>query len=273
MNQYPSNNPYSQYQQQPDGQQYPYAQPQLQFTQPPPPIRPRRKLGRGCMISLIVVAALLVFGIIEAIATGGNGIGNGNASTQPTQSSQQPTTQTDAPTDTPIPTTAPAGIADGSAVLGGTIMAFDNKIGSNNCCQDNGWEDGNTHVLVYTAQDGGRWYQKVGEQSSERVTGVLLQLFESGTWSTIQDAQKAIAPYMPSDAHLIKSLGNGEYEYESNLLAQTLPASDFVDANNHPEQPGLFFAYYDAPGNNQVDYCEIATDRGFQNEVSLPPQA
>lgn len=264
----------------------------MQYPQQPyPPTQPPKRnawqrfrtLGCGwqSLIGCMSICVLVFFAVLCPFAASSFVHGWNAASITPTvaptasvasQSVVRITTHTPTPKSKPKPTATSDTIPATSAVLGGEIVAFDNKIGSNNCCQDNGWSDGNTQVDVYGVTSGPRWYQVGGERSAERVSGIHLQLYNNGTWATISDAQKAIAPYLPPDAHLVQSFSNGEYEYKSAMLTHTLPASAFIDANSRPETPGLFFAYYHQIGSNPVDYCELATDRGFQNEVPLPLQ-
>jgi ABC-type Fe3+-hydroxamate transport system substrate-binding protein len=60
--------------------------------------------------------------------------------TQPTQKIAAPTIQPTSAQVTEVPTVPPKPVISLSlAVLGGSIHAFDQKFGSNNCCYRNGW--------------------------------------------------------------------------------------------------------------------------------------
>lgn len=109
----------------PEQPSYPYPQ-QPQFVQSPMPApKKKRRLPRGCTIALVVVAALLVFGVVMAIATNGNGVGSTD-SPMPTAAVQSQATS--APTKPPAPAWPPKTKADlqGLAALGDTsqIHAF-----------------------------------------------------------------------------------------------------------------------------------------------------
>ena len=246
------------------------------------------KLGIGCgsllFLLMLCTCSLAAYGstlpkqkAVQPAPTTNNNIG-GIVTTASTPLPASPTaTPTEAPTPTPKPTATPipkpAIIPSSAAVLGSTITAFDNKLGSNNCCYENGWDLNNMWVGVYTAQDGTSWYQAVGEQSNERVVGLNMHPYNSDAgsadtpvWNTIQDAEKVCDAYLPPDAKLKKSSGSS-FEYSSAMLANTLPKSDFIDLNNHLEQPGLFFVDYDNYNSSpQIDCCLIGTDQGLQRE-------
>jgi len=234
-----------------------------------------RTRTRNVELSLWCGALLIALLLCVGIAT------CGESATQPSQTqnttSQQATT---APTQQPA---TPTSISENTAVLGGSVLAFDNKMGANNCCHDNGWDTNTMWVGVYTAEDGSRWYQAVGEQSHERVVGIRLHPYnaninQAGTpvWD-MPTAKKTCNAYLPSDAVFQKSYQHISFdivdgiinEYYSPLLAQTLPSKDFTDANNHPEKPGLFFVYfnYARPGHpGPIDFCTLSTDASLSRE-------
>jgi len=272
---------------------------------PPPPTKPpfwKRKAGCMPMWLLIVIIGVIslyiLVSIVSAASNGGNGT-NATPTIDATATQQdalniqatatreaqiQLATIVAAPTDTPVPppqptpkpTPMPATIPASAAVLGGTIAAFDNKFGDNNCCHYNGWDVGNNWVGVYTVQDGENWYQAVGEHSNEQVVGINIHPYNTDitnantpVWNTIQAAEKVCGAYLPPDAKLKTSSGSS-LEYYSAALANTLLKSDFTDTNNHLEQPGLFFVNYDNyNSSSQIDYCLIGTDRGLQRENSI----
>ena len=236
-----------------------------------PPPHKQKKHTKALWISIGVMLALIV--IIAAAASQSS---NGSSSTSTNTTSQIATTE---PTQ---PATAMAtrsiGIAEDTAVLGGSIFAFDNKLGANNCCNKNGWDINTMWVGVYTAENGGSWLG-FDEQSHKRVVGIYINPYntdinQTGTpvWNNIQTAKQICNVYLPPDARLQKTQG-GWNEYYSPLLAKTLPSSDFTDINNHPEKPGLFFVVFDTLSSSspQIDYCVLATDRSLQREnLALP---
>lgn len=260
----------------PEQQQGNPQQPQQPPQYQPPRLSPKKKSRKRLWFILAVVVVVLA--IIIGVASQGQSQ-KPTPATQQTQATQMPakaTTRTSTPTQQ-------LSIADNIAVLGGTISAFDNKIGASNCCYENGWDTNTMWVGVYTAEDGSRWYQAVGEQSNERVVGIRIHPYntdinQTGTpvWD-MPTTKKICNAYMPSDAmfqktyqHIFANLADGVInEYYSPWLAHTLPGGDFTDSNNHPEKPGLFFVYfnYARPDNaSQNDFCALGTDFSLQRE-------
>lgn len=239
-----------------------------QLPQQPPPKQKSHK-----PLWLILAAVVLVLVAIIGVASQRQSQQPVTQATEQIRTAQQPATRV--PTKVPKQISTPAqqlSIANNIAVLGGTISAFDNKIGASNCCIRNGWDDGNIWVGVYTAEDGGQWYQAVGEQSNEHVVGIYLNpyntTFSGGTpvWSSTQ-GKKVCYAYLPSDTKFIKTM-NGRDEFYSSLLAHTLPSSDFTDSNNHANTPGIFYGIFHAIDgfSTNVDYCAFGTDYSLQRE-------
>lgn len=268
-NRYPS---YPQQQQPPYPPQYiPAMPPQYRPEKPPPERRSHKKLW-----IILAVALLSLLVILSAVACESGG---GTSSSQPATASP---TQPAAPLATTTKVTKAVGIAENDAVLGGSISAFNNKFGDNNCCHNNGWDTNTMWVGVYTAEDGSAWYQAVGEQSHERVVGIYINPYSSSIsssdvfWTGLQAAKQVCDVYLPPDAKFqttYQYVSTGVVigtvnEYYSPLLAHTLPSSDFTDVNGHPEKPGLFFVFFNsyASAPSQIDHCVLGTDRSLQRE-------
>ncbi|HVB22416.1 MAG TPA: hypothetical protein VNG51_10755 [Ktedonobacteraceae bacterium] len=112
------------------------------------------------------------------------------------------------------------------------------------------------------------------EQSPARVVWISIQpenfntFQESATWWIPAIAYKICNAYLPPDAIFqnkivyndIGAIAGYAKEYYSRLLADTLPASDFTDNNDHIERHGLFFLYFDYGGDGQhlID-CYLGT--------------
>ncbi len=241
---------------------------------PPPKMQPPRKRRIWLWILLSIIALVLIGGGISQLNSSNTDSSIFNNTPVPTQViTQPPTRQIETPTMQQI------GIPESKALLGGSIFAFNNKFGDNNCCNTNGWDTNTQWVGVYTAEDGSRWYQAVGEQSNERVVGIRIHPYDNqGTsvWD-MPTAKKTCNAYMPSDAifqktypHTFANIVDGViFEYYSPLLAQTLPSNDFTDSNNRPEKPGIFFVFFDnASYENaaQIDFCALGTDANLAVE-------
>ncbi len=172
------------------------------------------------------------------------------------------------PTATPVPT-----ISINAATLGGSVKAFDNKFGDNNCCREDGWDYqgpfGATWTGVYAGDSNFDWL------SNSRVFGVLTEPQPSGqSWDASQTGTMQ-SQFMPSDAVLKSTqpayLGNlvegQEKTYFSALLAHTLPASDFKDNSGNLVQPGTVYVYlhFADYGNDSshFDQCALSTDEHF----------
>jgi hypothetical protein len=212
-----------------------------------------RDTGRSALL-IAAMATMLVLGGCEASAT----------------TTQSVTTPRASPTATPLPTINPS-----SPILGGTGQAF-YTLYSKGSVYENGWyvqgpygatwtgiwgEDGAT---TYPTPKGGGW-----------VTGIQTAP-KSGLW-TVAQAQAMIAPFLPPDAKLLDSkqvyfpnstsLKGIERVYSSTLLARTLPAEDFKDANEQPAQAGVFYAFliysYNGPPSSLIQWCNLGVDEGL----------
>jgi hypothetical protein len=265
----------------PDQQQSPLPPNYVPAGRPPlpPPHPPERRSHKKLWIIIAAALALLVI-----VSAGALQAGHYSPSSQQPQAS--PTQQAaPMPTTTKVATkkvTKALGIAENDAVLGGRIVAFNNKFGDNNCCHNNGWDTNTMWVGVYTAEDGGGWYQAVGKQSHERVVGIYINPYNSSGssldafWPGLQAAKKVCDAYLPPGAKFqttYQYVSTGVVigtvnEYYSPLLARALPGSDFTDVNGHLEKPGLFFVFFSnhASAPSQIDHCVLGTDRSLQRE-------
>jgi len=265
----------------PDQQQSPLPPNYFPAVRPPLPSQPLpvRKSYKKLWIIIAVALALLVIVSAGALQAGNYSQSSQQPQASPTQQAEPLATTTKVTTKK---VTKPVGIAESKAVLGGSVFAFNNKFGDNNCCNRNGWETNTMWVGVYTAEDSSRWYQAVGEQSHERVVGIHMKPYntdinQAGTpvWD-MPTAKRVCDMYVPPDAklqttyqHVYAGLVDGTIkEYYSPLLAHTLPSSDFTDANGHLEKQGLFFVFFHSYGStpSQSDYCVLGTDRSLQRE-------
>jgi hypothetical protein len=179
------------------------------------------------------------------------------------------------PTSTPLPT-----INANAAILGGSVVAFDRKFGADNCCYENGWDLANFWIGVYTDESASQRF--IDEHSTAPVRGIRI-IPRNPTWQpdeAVWSHQKAIqicSAYLPPDAVFQKTYPKmladtvmGEiHVYSSKLLANTLPHADFTDEQGQPEQPGLFFVYYDHHYQDDADhigYCALGTDATLKME-------
>lgn len=181
-----------------------------------------------------------------------------------------------APTDTP-----PPGIPEATAVLGGSVSAFDKRLGPNNCCYANGWTYqgpyGPLWTGLYTGYSAtGFSSANVDESSLARVIGIDNGGDGSGleiNW-TMTQAKAICDSFLPQDAqyqttaHVFAgSLVGIELRYTSASLAHTLPPSDFINASYKPAPPGKFYVFYrynpSDPTNMTVRQCRVGTDESW----------
>jgi hypothetical protein len=183
------------------------------------------------------------------------------------------------PTDTP-----PPGIPQATAVLGGSVFAFDQRFGANNCCSENGWTYQGPYGQMWTGVDieqtgyGGST-AKLDERSLARVMGI--EIGSGGgietSW-TMAQATAICDRFLPSDATYQKSTyvygGSSargiRLNYTSASLANTLPPSDFTRTDTtgtRPSPPGTFYVFYQYghytygdPSSTTVHQCRIGTD-------------
>ena len=172
-----------------------------------------------------------------------------SSTVRPTPTSKPLPTATAAPKPTPLPVVSP-----NAATVGGSVAGFNNAFGGGNLHTTGGvwnWSGpgGTTYVSVYTEEDGSSW----GPNSPHRVFEVSTQL-ESTDYTTAQ-ANAVVPHFLPSDA---KFVGNGSPPpqqdgivtiYFSQMLANTLPASDFKDQNGNAVRPGTIFVFLSGPTN------------------------
>lgn len=174
----------------------------------------------------------------------------------PSQTTTASTTQPTAAQVSKSPTVPPKPtISLSLAILGGSIHAFDQKFGSNNCCYRNGWTPPNgPYVAVEDSTYNGL---NVDETSLNRVVLVEIQPQSDGqTSDPVWNASNATSicnTYLPPDATYqsgflvpLGDLTKGSVkEYHSTLLANSLPAKDFVDRNGKQGKPGTVYVYFD----------------------------
>jgi len=174
----------------------------------------------------------------------------------PSQTTSAPAKQPTSEQVTRVPTapTKPT-INLNQAILGGSIHAFDQKFGPNNCCYRNGWTPPNgPYVAVEDDTYNGL---NVDETSLSRVVLIEIQPQSNGqttdpVWSA-SNATSICNAYLPPDAKYksgflvpLANLTKGSAKvYFSTLLANSLPAKDFVDRNGKQGKPGTIDFYYD----------------------------
>lgn len=178
------------------------------------------------------------------------------AQSTPPQTTIVPTTQPTPEQVTRVPTAPPKPTINLSlAILGGSIHAFDQKFGSNNCCYRNGWTPPNgPYVAVEDDTYNGL---NVDETSLNRVVLIEIQPQSDGqttdlVWSA-SNATSICNAYLPPDAKYrgsfvvpLANLTKGSVKvYHSTLLANSLPAKDFVDRNGKQGKPGTIYVYFD----------------------------
>lgn len=281
-----------------EGPYYPPSQPGFIA---PPPQPPRRRRSRQFWLWLIGGSLIGFVALCSLCAYIGSLLPPAPVAAQPTvaptsvpQAIATPSTAistaTPSPTATPVPTpkptptpTPPATIAENTPTLGGSVLGFDNKLGSNNCCNQNGWDANQMWVGISTMENGS---SRIGfdEHSRNRVVGVYVHPYNATvgdpntpTWPSLDAARRVCSAYFPSDAVLKGSQPYKHfdfvvgvfYTYSSALLAHTLPAKDFTDVNNHPAQPGLFYVYYSYENTStttKFDHCSMGTDQTLDRE-------
>ena len=187
----------------------------------------------------------------------------------PSQTTSDPTTQptSERVTKVPIAPTRPT-INLNQAILGGSIHAFDQKFGSNNCCYRNGWTPPNgPYVAVEDDTYNGL---NVDETSLNRVVLIEIQPQSDGqttdpVWSA-SNATRICNAYLPPDAKYQSSflvpladLTKGSVKvYYSTLLANSLPAKDFVSRNGKPDKSGTIYVYFDYnPDASHIGGCYL----------------
>ena len=178
----------------------------------------------------------------------------------------------------PTPTATPNGgvIAQGSAILGGSVFAFDKKFGANNCCFENGWTYlgpyGQMWTGVYTGSTDS--LRNVDESSTQRVAGVENggPMYAEMSW-TLTQAKTICGGFLPLDAtyhnttlvrYDIVNVTGIEAHYTSVSLANTLPASAFTNAKGQPAPPGTFSIYYEysfnGPNHDSINRCTMGAN-------------
>ena len=167
-------------------------------------------------------------------------------------------------------------IPQNSPVLGGSVAAFDKKLGASNCCFENGWTYqgpyGQMWTGVYTGSPDS--LRNVDESSTQRVVGVEDggSMYAEMSW-TLTQAQSICGSFLPPDANyhtttLVRyeavNVTGIEAHYTSVSLANTLPASAFTDAKGQLVPQGTFSIYYEysfnGPNHNSINRCTMGTD-------------
>jgi hypothetical protein len=191
------------------------------------------------------------------------------------------------PIRTPLTTPTPSGpaVAQNALTLGGSMAAFNNKFSPIALLDyGNGWTYlgplGKVHTVTYAGDDG----MDYDETSPHRVFGIQNDISRFGTaigW-TIAQAKTFCASFAPADAKLTGTttlyepthLASGFVQhYTSVSLANTLPTSDFVDANGKAKTPGTFFIdygyMYDGPDKVYVDGCILGTNEHYMDGLPV----
>lgn len=159
-------------------------------------------------------------------------------------------------------------------ILGGSWQAFDNLFGDNNCCYLNGWDYQGPYGPTFTGTiEAGDNATSQPNNPLSRVTGIDTNPHGSSQTWTVAQVQAMQGQFMPPDAKLMSTkpvyLGDlvvgSEKTYSSGMLARTLPAAYFVDANGKSAQPGVFYVYleYHSTDTTQFDQCALGTDESF----------
>ena len=206
---------------------------------------------------------LLIFFVLVALLLSSCGDTTQSISSQTTSA---PTTQQTSAQATNVLTAPPKPtISLNLAILGGSIHAFDQKFGSNNCCYRNGWTPPNgPYVAVEDDTYNGL---NVDETSLNRVMLIEIQPQSDGqitdpVWSA-SNATSICNAYLPPDAKYQSSLlvpladlTKGSVKvYDSTRLANSLPAKDFVNRNG---KPGTIYVYFDySPDASHIGDCYL----------------
>ena len=176
------------------------------------------------------------------------------------------------------PTTTPKGgtIPQASAVLGGSVFAFDKKFGANTCCFEDGWTYQGPYSQMWTGvyTGGADSLRNVDESSRQRVVGIENggAMYAEMSW-TLAQAETICGSFLPPDANyhtttLVRyeavNVTGFEAHYTSVSLANTLPASAFTDAKGQPTPSGTFFIYYEysfnGPNHDSINRCTLGSD-------------
>lgn len=213
--------------------------------------------ARSTAIGLTFIAVLLLCSFSACADVGGiQGDGNTAPLAAPTATPKGPT----------IPQT--------SAVLGGSVFAFDKRFGANNCCYDNGWTYQGAYSQMWTGVYIGSAgsLTSVGERSTQRVVGIenAGPMVSDMSW-TMGQAKAICGSFIPPDAKYqgssqvnTHSLIQGfELRYTSASLANTLPSNAFKDVNGKPTAPGMLYVFYDyglARSTDTIRWCRVGTD-------------
>jgi hypothetical protein len=221
------------------------------------------KIGIGCGT---LIGVLLLCSFVQAA------LGGGNSSSTPTHPSGQVAVVSPVATEKIVATPTHTykqkpTISLSSAILGGSINAFDKKFGSDNCCYENGWTPPNGPLVsVWDAS-----YGRLGDENSlQRVVRISIQPQSNGqtdtpVWSASTAATICDA-YLPPDANFqfgytvpLANLTQGYTKvYYSALLANTLPNQDFIGKDGNQGKLGLLYVYfsynYDA---DHIGHCTL----------------
>lgn len=218
------------------------------------------RLTRRTGVLLTILTLLTVLGSLSAC-------GYTTIIDAPPQTITTPVTTPTTPTPS-IPT-----IPQSATTLGGSVVSFDKKFGASNCCYENGWQYHGPYGLMWTGVNTDHTpASNVDENSTQRVIDV-----ENAGWMidaslnlTMSQAKALCGSFLPADAkvqHTSQLAYGSELRYTSSLLANTLPASDFVDASGKATARGTFFVYYATSGGT-VASCGLATDESLLNILS-----
>jgi hypothetical protein len=220
-----------------------------------------RRCTRSASIELMFIALLLVCSLSACADARGT---TASGATPPA-------------TATTAPATPRGGIIPkSSAVLGGSVFAFNKKFGASNCCFENGWTYQGPYSQMWTGvyTGGPNSLTNVDERSTQRVVGIENGgvMYAEMSW-TLAQAQSICGSFLPPDAkyhnttlvlYEAVNVTGFEAHYTSVSLANTLPASAFTDAKGQPAPPGTFSIYYEysfnGPNHNSINRCAMGTN-------------
>lgn len=159
----------------------------------------------------------------------------------------------------PMPTDTPAPAMVTGAQLGGPITDFETRYGSGNSPSPvYQWDtvlDGDYVWIFVTLSRNG---ESLDDQYRAALIVVSTPLGQGAPWSAKEEAA-LVSSFLPSDATHTRDVAglNGvgpDHLYSSALLASSLAASDYVDANGKQLAPGVFSWQCAA----QHPYCQIS---------------
>ncbi|HLY29666.1 MAG TPA: hypothetical protein VKQ36_01435 [Ktedonobacterales bacterium] len=178
-------------------------------------------------------------------------------------------TRKPSPTATQAPRATATPAPSGSPVLGGPGSAFITQYGPLTTQSDT--SSGDLHFRQYpgVAQDFliVDLAEHFGETPANDAESILVQAPPGQAWDT-STAQATCSVFFPADAQKVNdvpvvsagALVGEDVIYTSATLAQTFPASVFVDASQNPVTPGTFdvmYLYAQNGTTSTIDSCQL----------------